>query len=86
LFQDRYVCVAWHGNPEIGDTLTRDEFCRIPQFGNVPGQAAVELGGQDQDVGLAALDDLLEALEEIPCLVTPQPYPPPGGRCRAVSP
>jgi len=41
LFQERYVCAAWQGNPEIGDTLTRDEFCRIPQLGNVPGH----LGG-----------------------------------------
>jgi hypothetical protein len=41
LFQDRYVCAAWQGNPGIGDTLTRDEFCRIPQLGNVPGR----LGG-----------------------------------------
>lgn len=41
LFQDRWVGVAWQGNPGIGDTLTREEFGRIPQLGKVPGH----LGG-----------------------------------------
>jgi DNA-binding transcriptional LysR family regulator len=29
--------VVWAGNQEAGDTLTRDEFSRIPQLANDPG-------------------------------------------------
>ncbi len=41
LFEDRFVCVAWAGNQEIGDVLTLEEFSRIPHLANEPGQ----LGG-----------------------------------------
>jgi DNA-binding transcriptional LysR family regulator len=41
LFDDGFVAVTWAGNTEIGDTLTPEEFSRIPQLANDPGQ----LGG-----------------------------------------
>ncbi|HEY6275367.1 MAG TPA: LysR family transcriptional regulator [Streptosporangiaceae bacterium] len=41
LFEDGYVGVAWAGNTEIGDTLSPEEFSRIPQLANDTGQ----LGG-----------------------------------------
>ena len=47
LFEDRFVCVAWEGNPEIGDTLTLEEFCRLPhlgQFGGMPETRLRQLG------------------------------------------
>jgi DNA-binding transcriptional LysR family regulator len=47
LFEDRFVCVAWEGNPEIGDTLTIDEFSRLPhlgQFGGLPETRLQQLG------------------------------------------
>jgi len=41
LFDDSFVGVVWAGNSEVGDTLTPEEFSRIPQLANDPGQ----LGG-----------------------------------------
>jgi DNA-binding transcriptional LysR family regulator len=40
LFEDGFVGVVWAGNKEVGDTLTPDEFSRIPQLANEPGQLA----------------------------------------------
>jgi DNA-binding transcriptional LysR family regulator len=38
LFEERYVGVVWAGNPEVGEILTLEEFCRIPQLDSDPTQ------------------------------------------------
>jgi DNA-binding transcriptional LysR family regulator len=40
LFSDGFVGVVWAGNTEVGDALTPEEFSRIPQLANDPGQLA----------------------------------------------
>ncbi|HEY3907333.1 MAG TPA: LysR family transcriptional regulator [Streptosporangiaceae bacterium] len=40
LFTDDFVGVVWAGNTEVGDSLTAEEFSRVPQLANEPGQFA----------------------------------------------
>jgi DNA-binding transcriptional LysR family regulator len=40
LFTDDFVGVVWAGNTEIGDSLTAEEFSKVPQLANEPGRFA----------------------------------------------
>jgi len=40
LFTDDFVGVVWAGNTEVGGSLTAEEFSRVPQLANEPGQFA----------------------------------------------
>ncbi len=33
LFDDSYVCLVWSGNPELGDTISLDEYKRVGHVG-----------------------------------------------------
>lgn len=42
LFTDRWVCVAWSGNPRIGRTLTEAEYLALPHLAfSMPGEGAI---------------------------------------------
>ena len=36
LFRDRWVCVVWSGNKDVGETLTPRQFRRLPHLGYGP--------------------------------------------------
>ena len=40
LFTDDFVGVVWAGNAEVGDSLTAEEFSRVPQLAGEPGLLA----------------------------------------------
>jgi DNA-binding transcriptional LysR family regulator len=43
LFQDRYVCLAWKGNPKIGDHISLEQYKKL-------GHVGVRLGKQQMHV------------------------------------
>lgn len=36
LFTERFVCVTWSGNREVGGRMTREAFCRLPHLAYAP--------------------------------------------------
>jgi len=56
---DRFVAVAWRGNPELGDPLTMDDLQRLPYLGYRTGSSASKVDTLLREAGFTREPDTL---------------------------